>query len=212
MVFGWRRAQTLVAGLNPAVVTATLRWLPVGIAPAQPSSWTPVLLKSSLSGVAVVTRALKRPGFARVRPCEWSCIPFGLRAEHRVVPDNLRVGRHEMPWLLALRAPPSAPHREKAPSLQGPRAFAFRRTRQVTPPSRSDPPWPEHPETGNHVPCRGWRSPSLREGERHVRNAREERNAPRRRAAGRLRACPGVCRAQAGGGRAVQTAPDRVRT
>ena len=87
---------------------------------------TPVLLKSSLSGVAVVTRP-EATRFAWVRPCKWSCVLFGPRAEHRVVPVDLRVGRYAMPQSLTLRAPPSALHREKAPSSQGPRAFAFRR-------------------------------------------------------------------------------------
>ncbi len=129
--------------------------LPVGIAPAQPSSRAPVLEEVQRSLALRSLPALKRSGFAWIRPCEWPRVLFGACAEHCVVPDGARVARHRMPWSLVLPAPAPLRHREKAPSSQGPRAFAFSAHRQVTPPSRSDPPRPEHPKTGNPVPCLG---------------------------------------------------------
>jgi hypothetical protein len=135
---GWTFAATPRHRLASTQPGAILEPLPAGIAPAKPSPGIRPCLKSSPSGVAVVTRpAVIRlgPGSGHVNDLEFCPAPPG-----RTECSEKRIRRHRR-------------HREKALSSSESRAFAFALVDQ--PENARQPPraiGPGLPERGTTFP------------------------------------------------------------
>lgn len=164
---------------------STLASLPVGIVPAKPSPTASAALKSSLAGVAVVTRP-RAPGTAwsgrSMRPVNGSCHRAGAGVD-----EAADVWASPAPTCAAQAA--SCPAPSKAP-IERPRAFLSWRTTpswgRDSPSSRFNPPGPKHPRRGTMFPDGSGVPLRFTKENCHVCKSSNESATARRRAARRV--------------------------